>query len=99
MKGIGSILSVAILLGVASASARAAEGILEKEQQTGRNYCHLKFEAMRSRTLSADKPELKPGDIIDFYGPCDETPTSKAQIAAQRREAQLRFAREYLNSD
>ncbi len=48
-----------------------------------------------------DTPELKTstGDVIDFYGPCDEAPNSKAQIAAQRHEAQLRFAREYLNSD
>lgn len=100
MNRMGATASVMVLLGALAGGASAADGVLEKEQ-SGQNYCHMKFQAMSSRTLSADKPELKtsPGDIIDFYGPCDETPTSKAQIASQRREAQLRFAREYLNSD
>jgi hypothetical protein len=91
---------VSVLLGVLAGSALAADGVIQKVE-VGQNYCHMKFQAIRPSTLSADKPELKTslGDIIDFYGPCDETPTSKGQIATQRREAQLRFAREYLNSD
>ena len=98
MKRIGSLASTAVLLAALGGGASAADGVLQKEQ-SGQNYCHMKFPAIRSRTLSTDAPELKPGDIIDYYGPCNETPTSKDQIATQRREAQLRFAREYLNSD
>jgi hypothetical protein len=100
MRRIGFIASFAVLLGACAANARAADGVLQKVEG-GQNYCHMKFQAIRTSSLAMDTPELKTstGDVIDFYGPCDETPASKAQIVAQRHEARLRFAREYLNSD
>ncbi|MGN6719387.1 MAG: hypothetical protein ACTHLX_18595 [Candidatus Binatia bacterium] len=37
------------------------------------------------------------GEIVDFYGACDETPTSTDQILALRRFRQLRFGRDYMD--
>lgn len=51
-------------------------------------FCHLRFPAIRGRTLGTDKPQLKPattGDIIDYYGPCDHDPLGKDEIQSQIR--------------
>jgi hypothetical protein len=98
MKKIKSMISIAILAGTVSGSAFAAsDGILLKEEAEN-NYCHMKFPAMRPSTLDTKNPQLKSsttGDVIDFYGPCDESPTGKDQVLEQRREASSRFDREY----
>ena len=89
MKHIGTSLSMLVLAGSLVGSAFAADGILLKEQATN-NYCHMKFPAIKERTLAGNNPELKDassGDVIDFYGPCDESPTGKDQVAAQRFQA------------
>lgn len=86
MKRIGTTLSILALAGSLAGSAIAADGILLKEQTTN-NYCHMKFPAIKERTLAGNNPELKDassGDVIDFYGPCDESPTGKDQVTAQR---------------
>lgn len=41
----------------------------------------------REGTLGSRHPQLRDaqsGDIIDFYGPCDENPTGKDQVIEQR---------------
>ena len=102
MKRIGSILSVAILFSGLAVSARAADtdNLVENEEVAG-NYCHMKFQALRSRTLATDTPEAKRsgGDIIDFYGPCDQSPTSSDQVLQQRHDEEFRFGREYEDGD
>ena len=100
MKRIGTIASMLVLAGSLAGSAMAADGILLKEQAgvDGENYCHMKFSAMDENTLSSDRPQLKPswtGDVIDFYGPCDESPTGKDQVMAQLRDEQRRFENDY----
>ena len=69
-------------------SAFAANGILLKEQLgKDENYCHMKFPAIRPSTLWSANPELKSsdtGDVIDFYGSCDESPTGPSQVADQK---------------
>ena len=53
------------------------------------SYCHMRFPAIIPRTLTSDKPQLRPPtseDIIDFYGPCDTDPLGKDQINAQKRQ-------------
>src|SRR5262252_8804864 len=50
-------------------------------------YCHLRFPAIKPRTLGTDKPELRPpttGEIVDFYGPCDHDPLGKEEISRQK---------------
>lgn len=90
MKRIGSGLSVLLLIGSLGASvAKAADGILLKQDDPPGSYCHLKFPAIRQSTLGDGQPQLKPsstGDIIDFYGPCDENPLGKDEIRSQRIE-------------
>jgi hypothetical protein len=70
----------------------AADELVEKEDASLANYCHMKFPPMRENTLSWDHPELNTDaeKSIDFYGPCDHDPTGadeiKTQKAMQRRE-------------
>src|SRR5262245_44333529 len=76
----------------------AEDGILSKDQFTGTSYCHEKFPAIRQGTLGNDQPELKDsstGDVIDFYGPCDESPLGQDQLQAQKLEDQHRLEMEY----
>src|SRR5215475_9479206 len=78
-------------------NAMAEDGILSKNQLTGTSYCHEKFPAIRQSTLG-NEPTLKDsstGDVIDFYGPCDENPLGKEQIQTQKLEDQLRLEHEY----
>lgn len=96
MRSIAAI-SMAVMIGSLAGSAYAASGILEKDQ-AGANYCHMKFPAIRPRTLASEHPQLKSpttGDVIDFYGPCGEAPAGKDQVAAQKREETSRFERDY----
>jgi hypothetical protein len=82
-------------------SAIAEDGIISKQEFTPGSYCHEKFTAMWPSTLDSQDPELKnqpsnygregSGDVIDFYGPCDESPVGKDQIQEQKIEAQHRW--------
>mgnify|MGYP001260757779 CR=1 FL=1 len=87
MKRIGTALSILVLAASLAGSAIAADGILMKEQLADENYCHMKFPAIRPSTLWSANPELKSsdtGDVIDFYGSCDESPTGPGQVASQK---------------
>ena len=90
MKRIGLFLSVLLLIGsVGVNAAKAADGVLLKEEIIPGSYCHMKFPAIRQSTLAGDHPILKSattGDVIDFYGPCDEDPLGKDQVWSQRFE-------------
>jgi hypothetical protein len=93
MKSFKSTLSLLLVVGVLGASgiALAADGVVVEGELTRGSYCHEKFPAIRPRTLANDQRQLKDsgtGDVIDFYGPCDESPTGKDQVAAQKLEQQ-----------
>lgn len=82
-----------------AAPARAAEAIGKEALATG-DYCHMKFPAIRERTLSSDHPVLKDpseGDIIDFYGPCAHDPLGKEEVKEQLLQLQHRRARNYMD--
>ena len=89
MKNIRNYLSVFLIVGGVVGTvgvARAFDGVLFREQVSP-GYCHLKFPAIKENTLSSNHPVLKDpniGDIIDFYGRCDEDPLGKDQVAAQK---------------
>jgi hypothetical protein len=92
-----SFFAAAILVGslAAGGSAFSADGVLLKEQLAGTNYCHLQFPAMTEESLSSNNPSLKSpasGDIIDFYGPCDENPTGKDQVQKQELQNEWRWS-------
>jgi hypothetical protein len=98
MKRIGSMVSVLVMVGSLGGSALAFDGVLSKQEFTPDSYCHMKFPAIRQRTLAGDNPVLKnstTGDVIDFYGSCDESPTGKDQVAAQKLEEQHLYANSY----
>ena len=79
-----------VTLGVVN-NAIAEDGILSKDQFSGTSYCH---EKSRQSTLGNDQPELKDsstGDVIDFYGPCDENPLGKDRLQTQKLEDQHRL--------
>jgi hypothetical protein len=86
-----SLLAVTVFFGAFGAinTAMGAGGIISKQELTPGSYCHLKFPAIREDTLGTKHPVLedpKSGDIIDFYGPCDEDPVGKHQVEEQEQE-------------
>ena len=100
MTNFKSNLSMLLVVGVlgASGTALAADGVVVEGQLSPGSYCHEKFPAITERSLGDNQPQLKrstTGDIIDFYGSCDETPTGKDQVEAQRLDEQHRFTNNY----
>jgi hypothetical protein len=78
--------------------ALAANGVIFKQELTPDSYCHLTFPAIREETLAGNHPVLNvpnKGNLIDFYGPCDEDPVEKDQVHEQRIENQHRWEMEY----
>jgi hypothetical protein len=90
MKIAKSFLAGLVLMGsVGVSGAKAADGVLLQEQDGPGNYCHMQFPAIDESTLYTDHPVLKSadsGDIIDFYGSCNEDPLGKDQVMAQRSQ-------------
>ena len=100
MKIATSFLASLLLVGAPGASemAVATDGVMYKQELTPGSYCHLKLPAIRGRTLAGNHPILKDsseGDIIDFYGPCDENPLGKDQVHEQKLDHYHRFQRDY----
>ena len=96
MKNSKAFLAALILVGSVAASgmALADDGVISKDVLTPQSYCHEKFPAIQGRTLGTDDPTLKStasGDIIDFYGPCNENPRSKDQVEEQKLEQEHRM--------
>jgi hypothetical protein len=85
-------------LGAINTAIAQDDGIISKQESTPGSYCHEKFRAMRPSTLDTDDPTLKSagsGDVIDYYGPCDESPVGKDQVHEQELDAQRRWAQDY----
>jgi len=100
MKIATSFLAALLLTGTLGAlnNAIAEDGIISKDDASADSYCHEKFPAIREATLGDAKPALQnssTGEVIDFYGPCDENPVGKDQVQTQRLEEQQRWEREY----
>ena len=97
MKIATSFLAGLVLIGsVGVTGAKADDGVLLKEQDVAGSYCHMQFPAIEESTLFTDNPVLKSadsGDIIDFYGSCNENPLGKDQVMAQRSQHDNEFDR------
>ena len=53
---------------------------------------------MKSGSLDDNKPTLKSptsGDVVDYYGPCNESPTGKDQQNEQKLEFEHRMDNDY----
>ncbi len=84
-------------LAVSSASENP-DGVVSKAQLAPGSYCNIKFPAIDENTLNSDHPVLKSpssGDIIDFYGPCDESPTGQDQVESQKQDLDMSLAHGY----
>jgi len=89
MKFLKTTAMAILLTGSIAGSAVAADSVLSKEEVTPGSYCHMKFPAISEQTLFTDYPQPESStsaDVIDFYGPCDESPTAKDLIREQRYE-------------
>ena len=96
MKIATSFLAGVLFIGTMGAinSAMAEDGIVSKDGSTASSYCHEKFPAIRPSTLGDNQPVLKDastGDVIDFYGPCNEDPKGKDQVEEQKLEQEHRM--------
>jgi hypothetical protein len=97
MKIATSFLAAVLFTGTLGAlnNAIAEDGILSKDNASAGSYCHEKFPAMKQGSLDDNRPALQPTtdgpDIVDYYGPCDETPAGKDQILTQKLEHQHRM--------
>ena len=104
MKRFTAAVSAVMLVGSLAGSALAAgwdqdkAGEDQAKNEGTEQECHLKFPAIRRSTLDSDNPQLKSpttGDVIDFYGSCDESPTSANQVLEQKHDEIFRFSRDY----
>src|SRR5947207_13357472 len=98
MKIATSFLAALIFTGAMGSmtTAMSADGVLSKDELATGSYCHEKFTPMTTQSLDNEDPTLtQSGNIIDFYGPCDESPVGADQIQEQKLEAQHRFANDY----
>jgi hypothetical protein len=89
MKRIGTTLSMLVLAGSLAGSVFAADNEIVNEQADN-NYCHMKLPAITQSSLFTSHPTAKgstTADVIDYYGPCDESATSKDMVAAERWDA------------
>ena len=101
MKNTKSLLAALILLGniTASATALAADGVISEDVLSANSYCHEKFPAIEGKSLTSNDPVLKraqSGDVIDYYGPCDEDLTGKSQVREQTLDFQHHYVTEFL---
>jgi len=100
MKNAKALLAALILLAniAASGTALAADGVLSKDEFKPSGYCHEKFPAIEGNSLASNEPVLKSpssGDVIDYYGPCDENPVGKDQVNEQKLEFEHRMDNDY----
>ena len=101
MKNTKSLLVALILLGniAVSAIALAADGVISEDVLSTGSYCHEKFPAIEGKSLASNDPVLKSaqsGDVIDYYGPCDEDLTGKSQLREQTLDFQHHYVTEFL---
>ena len=98
MKIATSFLAALLFTGALGSinTAMSADGVISKDELATGSYCHEKFPAMTRQSLDTDNPVINnSGTVIDFYGPCDESPVGEDQIQDQKLEAQHRFTNDY----
>jgi hypothetical protein len=103
MKKAGSAITAVVLASTLVGSAYAMDNNHDvSSSDRADSYCHMKFPAIRPRTLAAGEPQTKSttsGDVIDYYGACDENPTGQDQVVEQKRDEEFSFGRNYEDGD
>ena len=70
-------------------NAVAADDVMLQQELTPASYCHMKFDSLKSETVPDDQT-----NVIDFYGPCSETPKGQDQVQNQN----LQYGDEWTNN-
>jgi len=102
MKKVGSVISAVVLASTLVGSAYAMDNNDVSSSESADSYCHMKFPAIRPRTLGTQEPQTKSsrsGDVIDYYGACDESPTGQDQVLEQKHDEEFSFGRNYEDGD
>lgn len=77
--------------------AMGEDNLILKRELTPGSYCHEEFRAIRPSTLDTDHPTLKSpqnGDVIDYYGSCNESPVGQDQVLEQKMDNRRAAARD-----
>ena len=93
------LLSALFIGMLGTSTAFGADGILlQQPLAPGSRYRHMKLPAIRGDTLNWQQPVVKnsnSGDIVDFYGPCSESPGGEDQVDVQRSTHQAHHNMNY----
>jgi len=81
------------LVGCTSVAPNTVTVVTQESSARG-EYCNKKLPAVGPTDAIMVGPS--PGDIIDYYGPCDG-PTMAEQLQQQRRFESFRFGRDYMD--
>jgi hypothetical protein len=100
MKSATSLLAALLLAGsfMVTSAATASDEVSSKTELTPGSYCHEQFPAIRGKTLADDNPVLKSentGDVIDYYGSCNENPVGQDQVRSQQLDQQHRWENDF----
>ncbi len=103
MKKVGSAILAVVLASTLVGSAYAMDNNHDvSSSDRADSYCHMKFPAIRPRTLATSEPQTKSstsGDVIDYYGDCNESPTGQDQVISQKHDEGFSFGRDYEDGD
>lgn len=80
------VLSGNVVVTYTPASAKEIPGLVSKDGVVPENYCPLQIRASTPESLLGEPPILKrpnSGELIDYYGPCGETPVGQDQPDTQ----------------
>jgi hypothetical protein len=70
-------LAALIVLSAAVIGCTAAPNRVLLREYAGNNYCHMKLETYGDPAMPTER------EVVDFYGPCDERPSSRDPRMAQ----------------
>lgn len=91
------LLSANIVATHTPASADEIPGLVLNEESAACSYCCREIMAQTTQSLAGQQPLLKrpnSGEVIDYYGPCGETPDGQDQPDAQLLD-QYRWGNNY----
>ena len=81
------VLSANVVVTYTPASAREIPGLISKDGFAPESYCPVPISASTPESFLGEQPVLRhpnSGEVIDYYGPCDEIPVGQDQPATER---------------
>ena len=81
------VLSANVVATYTLASAKEISGLVSKDGGVPESDCPMQIRASTPESFLGEQPVLKhpnSGELIDYYGPCGETPVGQDQPDTQR---------------